>query len=156
MLNRIVGPLFLLSVAGCTSWSPHSLVASNKPIREAVFTSKRVEAEVCSLFVLGFGVGDGRESIDELMEELRDRAPQAVAFQDIRFDEVLRWYVVFWRRCLHGSAEPVLRIPIQKPEGEGGAAAPQQAPAPGGGASDATKTPEELEQELLGNPSKQK
>ena len=150
MLSRSLCACALL-VGGCTSWTPHSLVASNKPIREAVFVAKRVEAETCQRWALGFPYGDTTNSIDDLMELLHDRSAQAVALQDIRLDEISRWYLFYGEHCLHGSAEPVLRIPIVPKPGEAGAAAPAASPPPSG--NDAAKTPEELEKELLGTPA---
>jgi hypothetical protein len=148
MLSRWLCACVLL-VGGCTSWTPHSLVASNKPIREAVFVAKRVEAETCQKWALGFPYGDTTDSVDDLMELLHDRSAQAVALQDIRLDEISRWYLFYGERCLHGSAEPVLRIPIMPKPGE--AAPPPAAAAPP--PNNSARTPEEeLENEVLGAP----
>jgi hypothetical protein len=150
MLSRWLCASVLL-VGGCVSWRPHSLVASNKPIREAVFVAKRVEAETCQRWILGFPYGETTDGVDELMDLLHDRSAQAVALQDIRLDEITRWYLVYGEHCLHGTAEPVLRIPIVPKPGDAGGP-PQGAGQPPAG-NGAAQTPEELEKELLGTPS---
>jgi hypothetical protein len=152
MVRLFVGLLALASVSGCIYWSPHSLVASDRPIREAVLVGKRVQDRVCNRAVFGVPFGETRASIDDLMEHFHDAAPQATAFQDIRLDEVLSWYVVYSERCLVGSAQPVYPVPTMPARGgdRDGAAPAAPAPPPPAAKPDSAKTPEELEQELLG------
>jgi hypothetical protein len=137
--------------AGCVYWQPHSLVASDRPIREAVLVGKRISDRVCNHSIFGVPYGDTKASIDDLLERFHDVAPQAVAFQDIRFDEVLSVYVVYSERCLVGSVQPVYPVPVVPGRAPTGDRAPPAAASP---TSEPPKSQEEMEQELLGLPKK--
>lgn len=149
-----------LSSGACTFWAPHSLVVSDRPIREAVLVGKRVEGQVCNRYLLGLIPIDGNPPMELMMQQFHDAAPQAVAFQDLRFDMSWTYYFVYTESCLLGSAEPV--VPVIKAPRRGPAPPPDEqpmpsrssppaaAPAPSDGASDKPKTPEEIEQEMLG------
>jgi hypothetical protein len=133
--------------AGCAVWYPHSLVASDRPIREAVLTGERVHDRVCGGYFAGLLLTDTRGSIQELMEQFHALAPQAIAFQDLRFDEVVSWYVVYTKRCLDGSAQPVLPVPVIPSRSTAVSPAPQAPSAP---ARIPISPDQQLEQELLG------
>jgi len=151
----------LASTSACTSWwAPHSLVSSDRPIREAVLVGKRVEAKVCNANILGFIALDENHLMASAMDQLHEAAPQAVAFQDLRFDESFSVFIVYNERCLLASAQPVFPVPTiprerapadeqpmrRKPEAT---PPPPEKPAD----DDTNKTPEQLEQELqLGAP----
>jgi len=142
---------------GCVaSWSPHSLVSSDRPIREAVLVGKRVEAKVCNANILGFIPLDDHHLMAAVMDQLHETAPQAVAFQDIRFDESSTVFVLYNERCLVAYAQPVFPVPTIPPRARTRApeAEPPAQPAPPAktDSSDENKTPEQLEQELLGTP----
>jgi hypothetical protein len=140
--------------AGCAVWYPHSVVASDRPVHEAVFTGERVRGRVCGRYIVGIPIGPHAGSIDELMEQLHALAPQAIAFQDLRFDEIVSWYVVYTERCLEGSAQPLMPVPIMlRRPATAAPSAPAAAPPPSA-TPEAPRSPhEQLEQELLAPPS---
>ena len=149
--------LVVAVTGGCVSWwSPHSLVSSDRPIREAVLVGKRVEAKACNANILGFIPLDDHHLMAAVMDQLHEAAPQAVAFQDIRFDESSTVLVLYNERCLVAYAQPVFPVPTMPPRAKTRAPEPEPAerPAPPPPAktddSDENKTPEQLEQELLG------
>jgi hypothetical protein len=148
--------VLVAGAGGCTTWwSPHSLVSSDRPIREAVLVGKRVEAKVCNGNILGFIPLDSNHLMNALMDQFHELAPQAVAFQDLRFDESLTIFVLYNERCLAGSAQPVFPVPKMPPRASEDEPMPRKAPrieTPPPPDTDSGKTPEELEQELLGSP----
>src|SRR4051794_41497242 len=101
-----------LSSGACTFWGPHSLVPSDRPIREAVLVGKRVDGQVCNRYLLGLIPIDGNPPVERLMQQFHEAAPQAVAFQDLRFDQSFTYYLFWTELCLIGSAEPV--VPVVK------------------------------------------
>jgi hypothetical protein len=131
-------------------------VSSDRPIREAVLVGKRVEAKVCNGNILGFIPIDSNHLMNALMDQFHELAPQAVAFQDLRFDESVTVFVLYNERCLVGSAQPVFPVPKIVPRAPAEEAPPARPapPAPKAPDSDddANKTPEQLEQEFLGTP----